>query len=370
MSDTLLNFRMLRLARELRGITQTRLASDSGIPQARLSRIESGQLPASEEEFGRLALALELPGSFLIEPGVPAAAPLFRKRAIRSAKRLGTIQARLNTAVLIAQRLLNAGVELDPPQTFPEPGEFPAHEPVRAAEALRRAWRLPIGRVDDLAAVIESAAGIVLYVDFGDDDATAAFIGTTGDERMWFLLNSRERAGDRLRLSLAHELGHAVLHRMLPTAEETDQELQAFQFASALLLPADVFDRSIPYDALTLARARSLKQTYWVSIQAIIRAAYDRGRIGRDRYTSLFKQLSARGWRINEPVPIPREQPQLWPEVLRVHRQHHGFSDQDMADIARVDLQTLSDLFPGDFTAPRLPLRVVRAVNESRGCDG
>jgi Zn-dependent peptidase ImmA (M78 family) len=136
------------------------------------------------------------------------------------------------------------------------------------------------------------------------------------------------------------------------------------------LLPADVFDRSIPYDALTLARARSLKQTYWVSIQAIIRAAYDRGRIGRDRYTSLFKQLSARGWRINEPVPIPREQPQLWPEVLRVHRQHHGFSDQDMADIARVDLQTLSDLFPGDFTAPRLPLRVVRAVNESRGCDG
>ncbi len=210
------------------------MASDSGLPQARVSRIESGQLPVSEEEFDRLARALELPGAFLIEPGVPAAAPLFRKRAIRSAKRLGTIQARLNTAVLSALRLLDAGVELDPPQTFPEPGEFPAHEPVRAAEALRRAWRLPIGRVDDLAAVIESAAGIVLYVDFGDDDATAAFIATTGDERMWFLLNSRERAGDRLRLSLAHELGHAVLHRMLPTDDETDQELQAYQIASAL----------------------------------------------------------------------------------------------------------------------------------------
>ncbi len=254
--STSLNFRMLRLARELRGITQTGLAGDAGIPQARLSRIESGQLPATDEERDRLAVALRLPATFLEEPGVPAAAPLFRKRAIRSAKRLGTIQARLNTAVLIAQRLLNAGVDLDPPQTLPEPGDFPAHEPTRAAQELRRAWRLPVGRVDDLTTVIESAAGIVLSVDFGDDDATAAFISTQGDERMWFLVNAREQAGDRLRLSLAHELGHAVLHRMLPTAEETDQELQAFQFASALLLPADVFDRAIPHNALTLAWPR------------------------------------------------------------------------------------------------------------------
>ncbi len=150
MSDTPLNFRMLRLARELRGLTQTLLATRAGIPQTRLSRIESGQLPAGDEELRALAEALELPSAFLIEPGVPAAAPLFRKRAIRSAKRVSTIQARLNTAVLIAQRLLNAGVELDPPQTFPEPGEFPAHEPARAAKELRRAWRLPVGRVDDL----------------------------------------------------------------------------------------------------------------------------------------------------------------------------------------------------------------------------
>ena len=79
---------------------------------------------------------------------------------------------------------------------FPDAGEFPAHEPVRAARELRRAWRLPIGRVDDLTAAIESAAGLVLYVDFGADEATAAFISTPGDERMWFLLNSREQAGE------------------------------------------------------------------------------------------------------------------------------------------------------------------------------
>lgn len=356
-----LNFRMLHLARHLRGVTQTALAAEAGLPQARLSRIEAGALQASTQELEQLARALRLPTRFLTEPGVPAAAPLFRKRAIRSAKRLTTIQARLNTAVLIAQRLLDAGIELDPPQTFPEPGQFPAEEPVRAAEELRRAWGLPRGRVDDLTAVIESAAGIVLYVDFGDDDATAAFITTPQDGRMWFLLNTREQAGDRLRLSLAHELGHAVLHRRLATAEETDQELQAFQFAAALLLPADVFDRGIPHDRLTLTVARQLKQTYWVSIQAIIRAAYDRDRIGRERYTSLFKQLSTRGWRTNEPVPIPREQPRLWPEILRVHREDHAFTDDQLAELCHVALETLSDLFPDDFARPRIPLRVVRS---------
>jgi Zn-dependent peptidase ImmA (M78 family) len=357
------NFRMLRLARELRGNTQTSLADKAAIPQARLSRIESGQLEATDRDITALAGALELPLAFFTEPGVPAAVPLFRKRATRSAKRQAMIQARLNTAVLIAQRLLNAGIDLDAPQTFPDPGEFPAHEPVRAAEELRRAWRLPVGRVDDLTAIIESAAGIVLYVDFGADEATAAFISTPGDERMWFLQNTRERSGDRLRLSLAHELGHAVLHRRLPTSDETEQELQAFQFAAGLLLPADTFDRAVPYDALTLAKARALKETYWVSIQAIIRAAYDRRRITRERYTSLYKQLSARGWRTDEPITIAPESPRLWPEILRVHHEHHGYTDADLAAAARVSETMLAELFPRDFAAQRPSLRVVRAAS-------
>lgn len=357
------NFRMVRLARELRATTQTQLARASGIPQARLSRIESGQIPATDADVTAIAAALELPGEFLAEPGTPAAVPLFRKRSIRSVKRLSTIQARLNTAVLIAQRLLDAGIDLDPPQTFPDPGEFPPHKPFPAARELRRAWRLPVGRIDDLTAVIESAAGIVLYVDFGADETTAAFISTPGDERMWFLLNSRERSGDRLRLSLGHELGHAVLHRRLPASDEAEQELEAFQFATELLLPADTFDRAVPYDALTLARARGLKETYWVSIQAIIRAAYDRRRISRTRYTSLYKQLSARGWRTEEPIIIEPESPRLWPEILRVHREQHHFSDADLAATARVTTDILSDLFPREFAGPQPPLRLVRSAS-------
>ncbi len=167
------NFRMIRLARELRGLTQTQTAELGGLPQARLSRIETGQVEIVESDIVALSEALELPAAFFSEPGAPAAVPIFRKRAIRSARKLSTIQARLNCAVLIAQRLLAAGIDIDHANYFPDPGELPAEDPVGAAEILRRDWRLPVGRVDDVTAVIESAAGIVLRVYFGSDDASA-----------------------------------------------------------------------------------------------------------------------------------------------------------------------------------------------------
>ena len=353
------NFRMVRLARELRGLTQTATANRGGIPQGRLSRIETGQMRADDNDLLALSEALDLPMAFFLEAGAPAAAPLFRKRAIRSARTLATIQARLNTAVLIAQRLLDAGVNVDHANAFPEPGQFSPEEPVDAAEVLRRDWRLPVGRVDNVTAVIEAAAGLVLRVDFGSADASAAFIGMQGDEaRLWFLVNTRETAGDRIRLSLAHELGHAVLHRRLPSIEESETELQAFSFAAALLLPASEFDRAVPYDAMTLTDARRLKQAFGVSIQAIIRTAHERGRISRKRYTSLFKQLSARQWRTQEPDAVPVEMPKVWQDVVQVHRGAHGYADADLADIARVNVATLGELFPDDFRR-RPPLKAV-----------
>ncbi len=348
---------MARLAREMLEETQTAAATNAGMTQGRLSRIESGQIAPTPPEIAALATALQVPAEFLREPGVPAAAPLFRKRAIRSARRVAGIQARLNVAVLIAQRLLDAGVDLEAPQRFPEPGDLAADEPEQAAAILRRDWRLPAGPIDDITAMIESAAGLVLRVDFGTSNATAAFIATPADGRLWFLINTRETAGDRVRLSLAHELGHAVLHRLLPAVDEREVEDQAFRFAAALLLPGESFNHAVPFDALTLQGARQLKRAYGVSIQAVIRAARNRERISQARYTSLYKQLSARQWRIHEPDPIELETPRLWPEVVDVHRADHGYSDDELAGIARVAPQTLNDLFPDLFAPPRPKLR-------------
>jgi Zn-dependent peptidase ImmA (M78 family) len=350
------NFRMVRLAREMRALTQTALAEDSGVPQAVLSRIESGLRAATSDELAKIASAVRLPPGFFTEPDTPAAAPLFRRRALRSARAYRTLQGRINVAVLAARRILDAGIDIETPLTFPAPGEIPREDPIAAAEEVRRAWRLPNGRIDNLTAIIESAGGIVLHVDFGTDDASAAFVSTLGDARLWFLVNTRETAGDRVRLSLGHEVGHALLHRMLPTHEESLLEGEAFSFSLALLLPPDEFDRTVPRD-LTLRQARDLKRAYWVSIQAVMRAARDRGLITPSRFTSLYKQVSARGWRRFEPEEIPIEQPTIWPAALDVHRNRHGYNDEDLAQIARLSRDALHDLFPHNF---RSHLQIVR----------
>jgi Zn-dependent peptidase ImmA (M78 family) len=361
---TTVNFRMVRLAREFRGLSQSVLAARAGLPQARLSRIETGQLVPLDRDLDSISSALGLPPAFFLEPGAPVATPIFRKRAIRSVKALAAIHARVNTAVLIAERVLNAGIDIDPPQCVPEPGQFPADEPDRAAATLRRDWRLPPGRVDDVTSVIEAMIGVVLRIDFGTSDAAAAFVPAP-EGRLWFLVNTRETSGDRVRLSLAHELGHAVLHRMLPAYDETEFERQAFAFAAHLLLPPDHFNPSVPYDGLTLSEARRLKNTFGVSMQAIIRAAYARELISRARYTSLFKQLSARQWRVYEPDPIPVETPTLWSSTLDVHRVEHGYSDAELAGIARVSPDVLAEIFPESFSRPRA-LRLVGSANAPR----
>jgi Zn-dependent peptidase ImmA (M78 family) len=357
------NFRLIKLAREFRNLTQSQLSKRSEIAQPRLSRIEAGHAQPTDSELEAFAQALAVPAAFFEQSAMPAAIPLFRKRAIRSARRLATINARLNAAVMIGQRLLNAGIEIEPPRLFPEPGEFDPANPRSAAVALRRNWRMPIGAVDNVTALIESAAGIVLFVDFGSDEATAAFIATPADQRLWFLVNTREEAGDRVRLSLAHELGHAVLHRMLPAYDEGEGELQAFEFATALLLPSETFDPEIG-SGLTLTDTRQMKRVYRVSIQAIVRAAWVRGLISRDRYTSLYKQLSARQWRTVEPDPVPLERPHIWPEILRIHRQDHGYSNAEIARIAAVDETILAELFPNEFDhrALRIVPRTLRAA--------
>jgi hypothetical protein len=98
-------------------------------------------------------------------------------------------------------------------------------------------------------------------------------------------------------------------------------------------------------------------------MQAIVRAASDRQIISRERYTSLYKQFSARGWRRDEPEPIPVEQPTVWPMALDVHRSRHRYTDQELADIARLTLDDLQSLFPHSF---QQPLRLVGGSAKSR----
>lgn len=118
---------------------------------------------------------------------------------------------------------------------------------------------------------------------------------------------------DRIRFTAAHELGHLVLHRA-PCSDLEAIEKQADQFAGAFLFPHEDAVNEFP-DPVTLGRLAPLKLKWGMSIASLIFRAFAVEAIDQKQKTGLHVQLSARGWRKQEPGVDAREPEQ--PRALR-----------------------------------------------------
>lgn len=119
--------------------------------------------------------------------------------------------------------------------------------------------------------------------------------------------------GDRQRFTVAHELGHLVLHHASPQpanpAAATKMEREAHRFASAFLTPGDavVEDLASLGGRVTLSNLASLKEKWGLSIKAFVVRFQQLGVIDDDQARSLYKQISARKWNKQEPVNVANE---------------------------------------------------------------
>ncbi len=90
------------------------------------------------------------------------------------------------------------------------------------------------GPVPDIVAVLEHAGALVITRDLDSDLLDAVSQWAEGGQPL-LLVNTRA-PGDRRRFSLAHELGHLVMHDEPGTG--STQEKQADAFAAEFLMPA------------------------------------------------------------------------------------------------------------------------------------
>lgn len=138
--------------------------------------------------------------------------------------------------------------------------------------------------------------------------------------------------GDRLRFTMAHELGHLILHRRRAPADRRMMEREAHMFAGELLMPMkDV--RAVVDRNTTLEDFARIKAGWGVSVAAIIRRARDCGVIDDGRYKSLYVQLSRRHWLKREPVDVGVEHPILFKQL--VGRAFNGLDDYVNPSVTR-----------------------------------
>lgn len=356
-----MNVEALRIAREALGLTQTDLASHSGIEQSDLSRWERGMRIPSDEQLEVLAAALQIPVSMLTNEGLRFSEPVHRTQRAETKRTERMVNGRIELARFIASRLL-ADINIDTPFAFPTHEDPTPDGPEEAAEAIRRVWRIPAGPVDNLTAIVESAGAVVAPVDFGYDGVLAAYSNLRNDHR-WCFINTRATDGAQVRFSLAHEIGHALLHwHRFDAPTGKDAEREADRFAAALLMPRADILAALGRARITLDELVSFRRRWRVSVQALMRRAYDLGLITSEHYTKLYKQLSRRGWRKSEPVEIPVEKPAILTEALNVQRNTHHYSDDELAKIAGFTQERLADLLPEHFAPPAHRGRVILSV--------
>lgn len=299
----LFNRHSLRTARELRGLTQTQLATRVGdLSAASISQFENGHSRPAATTLDRLALELNMPVAFFaaaITAGNDSDHDGFF-RSLRSTTPRDRRQARALVEVVRALTMALESVTALPELKLPRHPVSPdtSGDDIEAiAAAVRTHWNLPPGPVPDVLRCIERNGIVTTRVHTSLEKVDAFCVPY--QDRPVIVLGADKGLRDRSRFDAAHELGHLVMH----TADDEGSkvaEQQAHRFAAAFLMPASDIRHELP-DKANWPRLVELKGKWQVSIAALLMRAKTLEVMPPNAYTQAYKFMSMRGWRKVEP---------------------------------------------------------------------
>lgn len=344
------NADMLRLARDARELTQADLAKTADVTQALVSKIENGLITQpSEDVVEKLSAALKFPSGFFFQSEQVLGFPHFhyRKRAKLGTKSLARIAASINIRRQHIAKLLRS-YEAAPAKPIPQVNlDETGLTPEKVAERMREYWMMPRGPVRNLVELIEAAGGIVILCRFKTNLLDGISFRAEGLPPLFFM--NRDVPGERFRFSLAHELGHMVLHTL--PGDDAKMEDEAHRFAAAFLMPASEIR---PYLSSPKMSVFARVKAFWkVSIKALIKRAHELKLITDNQYRWLSVQYS-KAFKMGEPAPIELESPTKLREIVEYHLKELGYSIPDLARLLWVR--------PEDLEAAYMPRPGIRLV--------
>lgn len=321
-------------ARVRLAMRKTDLATQVGVSAAAIGQYEAGVNSPRPDVLDRLSQVLDVrPGFFSV------GRPLARLdtvnahfRSLRSA-RVSDRQKALATATLVWELTfaLERYVQI-PDLNLPEvePGTTPSD----AAALLRRHWSLPDGPVKHLTATTESHGIVVAVRPLGEIDAVDAFSVVIVGRPIVITTPRRSENVFRHRFSIAHEIGHLLLHA--DSSEHSAAiEKEADEFAAAFLTPASSMDVALP-QRLDLAALDRLGRTWGVSPHSLVRRMVERGRTTESSARRAYQRLAM----LDDPTAdstsaYPGEKPTLLTKAADLASEH-GAGVSSLADILKI----------------------------------
>ena len=332
----------LRLARLFSGLTLADLGEQVSTTRQYIQRLEvSTDQSPSFELLAALAEVLRVDEEFFFIPLIDEV-----KEDQGHFRKLQTTPQNVRHRVLSYGTMFNMIVcYLDTVLSLPEVNipSIPVHtveDIEKAAEACRERWGLYLDApITNITRTLERA-GVVVTTFKGVSEKVDAFSLVRG--RPVIVRNMDKDSTSRARFDLAHECGHFVMHEGIETGDP-ETEAQAHRFASAFLLPRGAFYREFPRTSQIDWRAMfKLKERWGVSVQAIVRRAYDLGMITAVQYRNANVYMSRKGWKRGEPCEPKPEFPEIIPLAIQALKDTQGISCADMAKQLHISKEVLS----------------------------
>lgn len=365
-------------ARQAMGLPVAYLANILGVTRQTVYAYESGSLTIPPDRLAKLASVLDQPLGFFESAAVewtfdPRALHFRdtkdRDQRARAATRLKWLQEYFGFLLSSVEVPALSLPELDPPG---DPTSISSGFIEAAAASVRAHWKLGLEPVPNVIRAMERHGIVVGFVALNIDDLDGVSCWSERYGRPFVLLNSDKASAARSRFDAAHELGHIVLHRNVPTElielrrprdDATTSarpplspiyklmEQQAHDFARAFLMPAETWGREgVP---VSLTRYKNLKARWLVSISAMLFRARDLGLADKERLTMLRRQLTNAGWKKWEPYDdlVPQERPQMFRQATELLVEH-GVEVAEVFPRRLHDLESLAGVDPERLTAP------------------
>ncbi|PGA05148.1 helix-turn-helix domain-containing protein [Bacillus toyonensis] len=310
MLDVKFNGNRLREARRFRAKSITDLSNDIGVTKQMVSKYENNKAVPSLEILFRIISNLNFPREFFFGEDtfdMETEGTFFRSRLTSTQKEKKPSEFTKNMTVLIRDFLEDY---IDFPKVPKKPMINNDHSIEELAYLVRKELGLSDKPVNNILRLLEEQGFVVSLISNKMDkvDAFSSQTKINGNIYYTVVLEGEEYSYYRQQFSIAHELGHWVLHsevldpQSLEKDEYKEMEDEANEFAACFMLPKEAFSRDVSLEPLNLDYYVHLKKKWQVSIGAMVMRAFNLGIISSEDYQKLQRQISYRKWRITEPL--------------------------------------------------------------------
>jgi Zn-dependent peptidase ImmA (M78 family)/DNA-binding XRE family transcriptional regulator len=277
----------IKSARMLAGLSLRELsdALNGIVSHNAISKYEKGEMMPDSKVLIALSQALDVKTDYFLRPQTVEISNIeFRKKSCLSVKKTNSIKENIKDNI---ERYIELEIFLNFQNAFVNPIKGlvieNAGDVEKAVEQLLGQWDLGINALPNVIEILEDNDIKVVEI-----DADVKFDGLSGwaNQNIPVIVINKSFTVERKRFTALHELGHLLLNVNNETF--THQEIEKFchQFAGAMLLPKETIFKELgrKRSSVSLNELISIKESFGISIQAIMARAKDLGIITNDQY--------------------------------------------------------------------------------------